>query len=207
VNIAEDTHSFAEIRAARKQAIHNFAQTTLHGVKEIVWEIGCGHGHFLTAYAATHPDRICVGIDLAGDRITRAVKKRDHAKLPNLAFVQAEARLFIESLPETIALSEIFVLFPDPWPKLRHHKHRIVQPGFLTLVARRAVPTCRLCFRTDFRPYFDEVTDTLRNHTEWRLTGEPWPFEFETVFQRRALHFHSLTARVHKQDGPEARRV
>jgi len=198
MNTTDHACSFEEIRAARKQAIRHFAYSTLRGVSDIVWEVGCGHGHFLAAYAAAHPDKVCVGIDLAGDRIARALKKRDRAKLSNLAFFQTEARLFIESLPEMIQFSEVFLLFPDPWPKLRHHKHRIVQPDFLTLVANRAAPTCRLSFRTDFRPYFDAVLHTLHNHSHWRVTDDGWPFEYETVFQRRAQHFHSLTARLHK---------
>src|SRR5476651_2520217 len=103
-----------------------------------VWEIGCGHGHFLASYAQAHPDKLCVGVDITGDRIERANRKRDRAKLTNLHFVHAEARTFLETLPAGATFSDILVLFPDPWPKLRHHKHRIMQSDFLEAVARRA---------------------------------------------------------------------
>ena len=63
-----------------------------------VCEIGCGHGHFLAAYAAAHPDRVCIGIDISGERIGRAVRKRDRAKLSNLHFIQAESGVFLDVL-------------------------------------------------------------------------------------------------------------
>src|SRR5476651_1270177 len=63
---------------------------------EIVCEIGCGHGHFLAAYAAAHPDQICVGLDISGERIARAVRKRDRARLANLHFIHAEANEFLD---------------------------------------------------------------------------------------------------------------
>lgn len=159
------------------------------------WEVGCGHGHFLTAYAQNHPEKLCVGIDIASDRIERALKKRDRSRLNNLFFIHAEGRLFLDSLPESAQASELFILFPDPWPKVRHHKHRILRTDFLSAAATKTCEGGRLCFRTDFEPYFAEAHATLNKHPQWKLADEPWPFEFETVFQSRALTYHSLIAR------------
>jgi tRNA (guanine-N7-)-methyltransferase len=114
--------------------------------------------------------------------------------LENLHFIRAEARLFLEMLPPDAALSDVFILFPDPWPKLRHRKHRIVQPEVLGAIAAHAAPGCRLFFRTDFAPYFEEAAATISSHAQWRVVDEHWPFEFETVFQSRAPAFHSLVA-------------
>lgn len=161
-----------------------------------VWELGSGHGHFLTAYAQAHPERRCVGIDIATERVARALRKRDRAKLENLAFLQAEARLFVDTLPAGVRFSAVFVLFPDPWPKLRHHKHRIMQADFLQAAAQRATPDCRLFFRTDFEPYFQDTQAVIHAHPNWEPVSEPWPFEFETVFQQRAPAHHSLVARL-----------
>lgn len=162
---------------------------------QFVLEVGAGHGHFLTAYAGAHPDRVCIGVDLIGERVERALKKRDRAKLANLHFVQAEARLFLETLPAQAQVTTVFVLFPDPWPKLRHNKHRIIQPSFLAAVAARAVSDCPLYFRTDFTPYHQAAREVIAADRHWQLTDEPWPFEFATVFQQRAESFHSLVAR------------
>lgn len=160
-----------------------------------LWEVGCGHGHFLTAYAEAHPERLCVGIDIVGERVARGQRKRDRARLPNLHFVHAEARLFLELLPPGAVIGDLFVLFPDPWPKSRHHKHRIMQGEFLKGAAGRAAPGCGLYFRTDYRPYFEDTRQVVATHPDWQITDEPWPFEFETVFQSRAPSHDSLVAR------------
>lgn len=164
------------------------------GRTAFVWEAGCGHGHFLTAYAQAHPERICVGVDLVWERIARANRKRDRAQLANLHFLQAEARMFLEELPDRATLSAVYVLFSDPWPKQRHHKHRLLQPDFLTAVAARAEEGARLYFRTDYEPYFLEAEATVRAHEAWRLSDEAWPFETITVFQQRASSHRSLIA-------------
>lgn len=162
--------------------------------KAFVLEVGSGHGHFLTAYAAAHPEKCCIGVDLAGDRVERAVRKRDRAALKNLFFVQADVRLFLATLPPAARLAEIFVLFPDPWPKLRHRKHRIIQPGFLSAVAALATAECHFAFRTDYEPYYREARAIIEAHHAWQLVTAPWPFEFETVFQSRAPSHFSLMA-------------
>lgn len=160
-----------------------------------VWEIGCGHGHFLTAYAQQHPDQLCIGIDISTERIDRATRKSKRAKLPNLHFIQAEARLFLEALPADAAFTDVYVLFPDPWPKLRHRKHRLLQPDFLAAAAAKALPSARLFFRTDYEPYFLDVVAALGPSAGWGRVEEEWPFAYETVFQARAKTFHSVSAR------------
>lgn len=159
-----------------------------------VLEVGSGHGHFLTAFAEANPGRICVGIDLERDRVTRSLRKRDRAKLRNLGFLQGDAAMLLEILPTGATADLIFVLFPDPWPKLRHHKNRIMQGPFLTSLASKTLPGSHLCFRTDFEPYFRDVEETIRAHPDWALANAAWPFELPTVFQQRAEVYHSLVA-------------
>lgn len=190
------TAQYHQIIAQRRNDLENFCRIHLPAEAQIVWEIGCGHGHFLTAYASTHPHELCIGVDIESERIERACRKRDRARLTNLHFVHGDARLFLEVLPAGVVLKSIFVLFPDPWPKLRHHKHRIMQPNFLTRLAERAGEECRLCFRTDFEPYFADTMSVFSAHPRWVVREEPWLFEHETVFQSRARAFHSLVARL-----------
>lgn len=180
----------------RRERLGEELRRVLPGDARFLWEVGCGHGHFLTAYAAAHPSKICIGIDLVGERIERASRKQARARLPHLHFIRAEARLFLHTLPPGPQISELFILFPDPWPKSRHHKHRVLQPSFLSAAALRATPDCRLYFRTDHRPYFEEARAAVRDSREWGLVEEPWPFEFETVFQQRAERHDSLIARL-----------
>ena len=193
---ADRVAEYQEEVVRRRSLVREFA----HGVpaipdRPLVWELGCGHGHFLNAYAAAHPERLCIGVDLVAERVARAQRKCNRQRQTNLFFCRSEARLFLEEWPEERRFDSVFILFPDPWPKSRHHKHRILQPEFLSLLGARCKPGAFLHFRTDFQPYFREAETTILAHPDWDLVNEPWPFEFTTVFQSRAAQFDSLTAR------------
>jgi tRNA (guanine-N7-)-methyltransferase len=180
----------------RRKALQDELVQIMPSGGTFVWEVGSGHGHFLAAYAAAHPDRLCIGVDIASERIERALRKRDRARLGNLHFLRADARFFLQCVSARMLISELFVLFPDPWPKARHHKHRILQQDFLAAAAATALPECRLHFRTDFRPYFDDACRAIRDSAQWQLmpATTPWPFEYTTVFQHRATRHDSLIA-------------
>jgi len=154
----------------------------------VTLEIGCGHGHFIAAYAEAHRAEPCLAIDIIAERLERAQKKLDRAGLANVVLLRSEARLLLDNLPKWLRFRRVFVLFPDPWPKRRHHKNRLLQPDFLAKLARHCTPDARLYFRTDHAPYFAEVAALLRTHPGWQLAGddEPWGFEQESVFQKRA---------------------
>lgn len=188
------TIPFAAVLEERRRVLRRELVRALPAGCSFIWELGSGHGHFLTAYAQAHPEKLCLGVDLVGERVGRALRKRDRARLTNLHFFQADARLFLEVLPPEASIGATFILFPDPWPKLRHHKHRIIQPAFLATLADRSALAGRVYFRTDFEPYFEQARGTLAAHPRWRLREEPWPFEFETVFQSRAARYRSLIA-------------
>ena len=193
--VSQTGPTYAERLAVRREDLSRQLGAIFAGPARFTWELGCGHGHFLTAYAAAHPGELCIGVDIMSDRIARAEKKRDRARLGNLFFLRTDARLFLEVLPAHVAFSELFILFPDPWPKARHHKHRILQTAFLTEAAQRSTPDGRLSFRTDYKPYFEEARRAVEQHPAWRQSIEAWPFEFDTVFQSRAVEHHSLIAR------------
>lgn len=184
------------LTASRLAEIRAQLAPLLPTTKPITLEIGSGHGHFLTAYAADHPDHLCIGIDLLPDRLARSTRKSNRAKLTNVTWMHAEASLFLKALPADVALTEIFLLFSDPWPKRRHWKNRVLQPEFLSLLAGRAGKGARLYFRTDHAPYFAQARDFINQHPDWSLDPEaPWPFELATVFQQRAQGHDSLVAK------------
>jgi len=188
------TAEFIAHRDSRRATLQRHLAELLAAHRRITLEIGAGHGHFLTDYASAHPEQFCLGIDLLRDRVERAVRKRDRAKLTNLVFLKAEAEECIAALPPQVLLDRIFVLFPDPWPKRRHHKHRIMQVGFLHALAARADCGADLCFRTDDGPYFAAAKAVVAQHPDWQLSAGHWPFERATVFQSRATHYQSLVA-------------
>lgn len=197
----KERHAEYLVRERERRAL---LETTIASVAQsmasIVLEIGCGHGHFLTAYAQTHPERLCVGVDIASDRIARADRKRVRAALTNLHFIRADANHVLDALPLALSLSAVFILFPDPWPKSRHHKHRVAQAEFFSRVGARLGEKGRVYFRTDYSPYFESVRAALDVHPRLMLAEEPWPFEFPTVFQNRAAFYYSLVAKARPSD-------
>jgi tRNA (guanine-N7-)-methyltransferase len=179
----------------RRNKLRDYSAAALAGRSEFVWEIGCGHGHFLTAYATAHPDAFCIGVDVILERIGRAERKHRRAQLANLSFVRADARDFIASLPAGVRFTAVYMLFPDPWPKRRHHKHRLLEPIFLHDVGLRAGQGTRFYFRTDHEPYFRDALAVITAHPDWTAVPDaPWPFEMPTVFQQKAAGFHSIVA-------------
>jgi tRNA (guanine-N7-)-methyltransferase len=179
----------------RRALLRDSIPKLLSGHRSFVWEVGCGHGHFLSAYAAERKDLEFIGIDIIRERIARADRKREQAQLGNLHFIHANARDFLETMPADACISAAYILFPDPWPKRRHHKNRLLEPNFLHALARRVGQGTRLYFRTDFEPYFAEAAETIAAQPDWKLLpGAPWPFEEPTVFQKKADRYHSLVA-------------
>lgn len=164
-------------------------------VGEFTLEVGCGHGHFLAAFAAEFPEELCVGIDLKSKRLVRARRKRERGELTNLHFVQAHVLDFLATLPLGTSITRTFLLFSDPWPKRRHHKHRVMQSIFLHRLAGKAVPGSQLHFRTDHAPYFDWAMKLVDGHTQWVIErGAKWPFEEGSCFQKTASSYASFTA-------------
>ncbi len=167
----------------------------LAGRTGITFELGCGHGHWLAAYAAAHADEFCVGIDLITHRVERSVRKQTLGKLDNVIFLKAEAMEFLEALPGEIFLEKIFILYPDPWPKKKHHKNRFIQASSLDLLAKRAGPGASLHFRTDDADYFEWTRTHVETHGGWKLkAGNPWPFEQTTFFEERMKAKRDLEA-------------
>ena len=146
-------------------------------------EIGSGHGDFLVNYATNFPDRFCIGIDLITQRIEKSKKKAQRASLNNCDFLKARAEEFLECQPDDFLWDEIIVLYPDPWPKKRHHKNRLFQMDFLTLLARRVTPGAKIHFETDYEEYFSEVCERISAHPDWNSINSD-SYTANTVFAR-----------------------
>jgi tRNA (guanine-N7-)-methyltransferase len=183
-------------RAARVAALRGRLAEALGEEGPLTLEIGCGHGHWLVAYAEAHPGERCAGIDLLGERLRKCEAKRARRGLGNVAFLKAEASEFLDALPGGPRLGKVFILYPDPWPKRRQTRKRFLQAANLDRLARAAQPGCRLAFRTDHADYHAAAAAALAAHPDWEpLAGEPWPFESPTFFQDLLRDKRDLQAR------------
>ncbi|WPJ94744.1 tRNA (guanosine(46)-N7)-methyltransferase TrmB [Coraliomargarita algicola] len=185
-----------EKQAARKAELAEICRQDLAGCDRILFEAGCGHGHWLSDYAEANPDTVCVGIDLISWRIRKGNDKKAKRGIENLHFYKAELGEFLEVLPSSIRFERTVLLFPDPWPKAKHHRRRMVQPAFLDEVARRTDRGGEFCFRSDDRPYFDWAVEHLDAHPDWEIDASArWPYESETYFQSLMDEYFSVVAK------------
>lgn len=116
-------------------------------------EIGSGNGETLVALAAAHPDRDYLGIEVHRPGVGHLMLRTSELGLRNLRVICRDAvEVLRDCIPEA-ALDEVLLYFPDPWPKKRHHKRRIVQPAFVELVASRLRVGGMLRMATDWEHY------------------------------------------------------
>ena len=185
-----------EKQRQRKDALREACDAAFAGVDRILFEAGCGHGHWLTSYAEAHTAQTCAGIDLISWRIRKGLDKCAKRQLQNLHFFKAELGEFLEVLPQRIRFDLTVLLFPDPWPKAKHHRRRMVQSGLLDELARRTDAGGRFCFRSDDLPYYEWTVQHLEAHPEWCIDpSAEWPHEMETYFQEMMDGYHSVVAR------------
>lgn len=118
-----------------------------------VLEIGCGTGDFLLAQASAHPEQDHLGIEVYRPGMGRLLRRLRELGLTNLRLVCADAAEVLRLHLVDGSLTAVYLLFPDPWPKRRHHKRRIVQPDFVQLVRRKLTPGGIFHLATDWEDY------------------------------------------------------
>lgn len=124
-------------------------------------EIGFGNGEFLAAMTARHPDRNWVGIEISRISVHKADKRLSAHALEHVRLLHGDARLFllIGFAPQTV--EAVYFNCPDPWFKKRHHKHRLLQPEMVQLLANRLSPEGELWVVTDTVEFRDHLLEVL----------------------------------------------
>ncbi|MGH8141163.1 MAG: tRNA (guanosine(46)-N7)-methyltransferase TrmB [Steroidobacteraceae bacterium] len=120
-------------------------------------EIGFGNGENLLERAAAEPQRDFIGVEVHRPGIGHLLLAAARAGGENLRVIAHDAVEVLERQMLPASLDEVQVLFPDPWPKKRHHKRRLVQPAFIELAASRLRPGGRLHIATDWAPYAEQI--------------------------------------------------
>lgn len=117
-------------------------------------EIGFGGGEHMAAQAARAPDVLILGAEPFQNGVASAVRHIAEQGLTNIRLHDGDVRDLIARLPDA-SLARVFILFPDPWPKARHHKRRLIQPELVADLARVLKPDGRLRFASDWADYVD----------------------------------------------------
>ena len=126
-----------------------------------VLEIGCGMGETTALIAAQQPAVDFLGIEVHAPGVGSLLRRIDDDGLANLRVVMHDAVEVVAAMIPLSSLSGIHVFFPDPWPKKRHHKRRLLKPGFVHELAQRLRPDGYLHVATDWEDYANEILATL----------------------------------------------
>jgi tRNA (guanine-N7-)-methyltransferase len=127
----------------------------------VVLEIGFGMGETTAEIAAAHPERDFAGIEVHAPGVGSLLRELDRRALTNVRVIRHDAVEVVDAMIPTGSLAGIHVFFPDPWPKLRHHKRRLLKPDFVHALALRLAPGGYLHAATDWADYADEMLATL----------------------------------------------
>jgi tRNA (guanine-N7-)-methyltransferase len=124
-------------------------------------EIGFGNGEHLVALAIAHPQRSFLGVEVHRPGVGRLLLALEARALDNVRIICHDAVEVLERQLASESLAEVLILFPDPWPKKRHHKRRLIQRPFVELLATRLAPGGALHLATDWQPYALQMLETL----------------------------------------------
>ncbi|MET8831284.1 tRNA (guanosine(46)-N7)-methyltransferase TrmB [Streptomyces sp. NPDC004610] len=130
----------------------------------VVLEIGFGMGEATARMAAADPDTNILAVDVHTPGQGNLLNLADQAGLTNIRVGNGDAIILLREMLAPGSLDGLRVYFPDPWPKKRHHKRRLIQPEFLTLAATRLRPGALLHCATDWEPYAEQMLDVLTAH-------------------------------------------
>jgi len=170
---------------------------------ELVVELGYGRGEFLMEMAAKRPEIGFLGVELSRKRSLKMARRVARTELANLRLVQARAEEVVRDVLPEGRVHELWINFPDPWPKARHQRRRLVQPAFVARVVRCLEPGGALQVATDHEDYAVGIDLALRGATGLRnqLAPEPYvrevpgrsitAYEAEWRAEGRPLHFFS----------------
>ena len=123
-------------------------------------EIGFGNGEALAEFAKANPEIDCLGIEVHRPGVGHLLLAAETAQLRNLRAICHDAVEVLQNLPPA-SISFAHIFFPDPWPKKRHHKRRLIQPAFVELIARAMTPGGRLRLATDWEHYAMHMREVL----------------------------------------------
>jgi tRNA (guanine-N7-)-methyltransferase len=162
-------------------------------VEDLWLEVGFGGGEHLAAQAVAHPDVGLLGCEVFENGVVKLLGEVERRGLGNIRILVDDARLLVRALPDR-SLGRVFVLFPDPWPKVRHHKRRFVSTETLTELARVMKNGAELRLATDDVDYLRWMLERAPVHPDfewlarrpgdWRERPADWP---QTRYEQKAI--------------------
>ena len=157
-----------------------------------------GNGEWIAHKAKAHPDRNWIAVEKQFPRVRKIWSKSQNYKLNNLFVVCGLAQDFTHYLT-TPCIDTFYVNFPDPWPKNRHAKHRLIQAPFIDMLTRAALPGAQAEFVTDDLPYAEQMLTVMSDHLSWNpqmhiLDESHGPSFFDRLWRDKNRAIHKVTS-------------
>jgi tRNA (guanine-N7-)-methyltransferase len=157
----------------------------------LIVEIGPGTGESLVPMAQRHPEANLLAFEVYQPALARVIRSLSAAGVGNVRVIEADAVAGLSHLLPPQSIDRLWLFFPDPWPKVRHHKRRIVSSTFADLAASRLKPGGLWQLATDWEHYARQMRDVLDDHPRFRNEHPGWaprrPARPVTRFERRGL--------------------
>lgn len=181
----------------------------------LVVDVGFGRGEFLQDLARSHPEQAFVGVEYSGKRVLKMARRLAKTELVNVRLVESTAEALLQDALPDAGVACFWVNFPDPWPKKRHFKRRLVQRETAALFARRLVPGGLLRIATDHPGYAEWIDEVLSAEPALanRYAPEPWrpsapgrrPTAYELEWRSLGRSFHFFEYERRSVAGPSER--
>lgn len=160
-------------------------------------ELGCGDASFLVEYARRNPGKNFIGVERLLGRIQKLDKKGRRIGLTNTRGVRIESAYFLDFLLPSHSASALHIYFPDPWPKKKHRRHRLIGEKFPALARQALMPSGIVFLRTDDADYFQQMNEVFDDAKEFEKTETPAELaEITTDFEREFNSQGILTLRA-----------
>ncbi len=162
-----------------------------------VLEIGFGMGETTAAIAQARPDVNFLAVEVFAAGIGALARRIDEMRLANVRIVQHDAVEVVRDMLAPDSLAGVHVFFPDPWPKSRHHKRRLIQPAFVALLASRIAPGGYLHCATDWQHYAEQMLEVLSHEAQLaNLHAGYAPAPRNPLAERPTTKFHARGAKL-----------
>jgi tRNA (guanine-N7-)-methyltransferase len=171
--------------------------------KPLVLEIGSGMGETTAEIARANPQADFVAVEVHGPGVGSLLNRIEKDGLKNLRVVRHDAVEVLEQMVDDGSLAAIHLFFPDPWPKKRHHKRRLVQPAFVSLLARKLSPGGVVHAATDWPDYADQIAAVFQANGSFAGSGSGFAARPATKFETRGRKLgHPIRDLYFRREGP-----
>lgn len=164
-------------------------------------DLGCGDGTFLVEMAKHFPERNFIGVERLLGRVRGVSRKIEELGLTNAKVLRLESHYTLEWLLAPHSVSRLHLLCPDPWPKARHHKRRLVQQPFLKALYQALAPGGEFLFKTDHPEYYEWVCEEMEQFRNFKPLDWPEPPAPDALYYPKTdfqIHWESQGKTIHR---------